>query len=122
MPAIKEANRGLRRHQLLTAPDRKELIKQALSTKDLREKRVIAKFFCPYSYWTWYAVEFDGQDTFYGLVYGHEREWGSFSYGELQETQMPVFGTMLPMVERDTAFQPITVRKLEELLDLGTHV
>jgi hypothetical protein len=57
---------------------------------------VIAKFFHPFSNWTWYATEFDGEDTFFGLVDGVEREWGSFSLREL--TDLRVKG--LPM-ERD---------------------
>ena len=42
------------------------------------------KFFTPDSSWTWYASEFDGEDIFYGLVDGHEIEFGSFSLRELQ--------------------------------------
>ena len=31
------------------------------------EKVVIAKFFTPWTNWTWYAVEKDSDDTFFGL-------------------------------------------------------
>jgi len=30
--------------------------------------------FTPDSSWTWYAMEFDGVDTFFGLVNGFEEE------------------------------------------------
>ena len=30
------------------------------------------KFFTPDANWTWYATEFDGDDTFFGLVDGVE--------------------------------------------------
>ena len=36
------------------------------------------KFFTPWSNWTWYATEFDGEDTFFGLVIGLETELGYF--------------------------------------------
>ena len=34
------------------------------------------KFFTPDSNWTWYATEFDGEDTFFGLVQGFETPFG----------------------------------------------
>ena len=37
------------------------------------------KFFTPWSNWTWYATEFDREDTFFGLVIGLETELGYFS-------------------------------------------
>lgn len=68
------------------------------------EKRVIAKFFTPDSSWTWYAVEFDGEDLFFGLVDGHEKEWGYFSLSELQATR----GKLGLPIERDLYFgQPL---------------
>ncbi len=42
------------------------------------------KFFTPDSSWTWYASEFDDDDTFYGLVDGFALEFGCFSLKELQ--------------------------------------
>ena len=119
----KEAQRGLRRHQLLTAPDRKPLIKQSQDQEsELWQKQVITKFFCPYSYWTWYAVEFDGEDTFYGYVMGHENEWGSFSYGELQETTVMLGRYKVPGIERDCSFEPMPVRDLVAKVEAGIHV
>jgi Protein of unknown function (DUF2958) len=37
------------------------------------------KFFTPDSNWTWYGSEFDGEDTFFGLVQGLEEELGYFA-------------------------------------------
>jgi hypothetical protein len=34
------------------------------------------KYFTPDSNWTWYASEFDGEDTFFGPVAGFEVELG----------------------------------------------
>jgi len=69
------------------------------------------KFFTPDSAWTWYTSEFDGDDTFFGLVVGFEVEIGYFSLSELQEVRGP-WG--LP-IERDLYFEPQTLRELMEL-------
>ena len=38
------------------------------------------KFFTPESSWTWHLAGYDRDTRFaFGLVVGHEREWGSFS-------------------------------------------
>jgi len=60
------------------------------------------KFFTPWSYWTWYAVEFDGDDTFFGYVIGIEKEFGYFLFSELLELEGP-FGLK---VEIDEYFKP----------------
>jgi len=39
-----------------------------------KEAIVHVKLFTPDSSWTWYVTEFDGKDTFFGLVDGHEKE------------------------------------------------
>ena len=119
----KEAQRGLRRHQLLTVADRKALMKQSgQDYLELWEKQVITKFFCPYSYWTWYAVEFNGNDTFFGYVMGHENEWGYWSYQEIQETTVTLGGYKVPGIERDCSFTPIPVRDRVAQVEAGIHV
>jgi hypothetical protein len=60
------------------------------------------KFFTPDGSWTWYASEFDGVDTFFGLVAGLEVELGYFSLSELQEVR----GALGLAVERDKFFTP----------------
>ena len=64
------------------------------------EKVCVVKFFQPWGSWTWYAVEWDGQDRFYGLVDGFELEWGYFSLQELQSLRGPGGIT----IERDLYF------------------
>jgi hypothetical protein len=60
------------------------------------------KFFAPDSNWTWYASEFDGEDTFFGLVAGFEVELGYFSLLELS-----TYRSNLGMpIERDLYFKP----------------
>ena len=70
------------------------------------------KFFTPDSSWTWYASEFDGEDIFYGLVDGHEVEFGSFSLSELQAVR----GHLGLPIERDLHFTPVPLRELYEQL------
>ena len=64
-----------------------------------RDAVVIAKFFHPVGSWTWYATEYDGEDTFFGLVDGFELEWGYFSLSELKS--VTAFGLG---IERDLHF------------------
>jgi hypothetical protein len=71
---------------------------------------VQAKFFTPDSSWTWYAMEFDGDRTFFGLVVGFEVEMGYFDLVELEAARGP-WG--LP-IERDLWFQPTPLSALPE--------
>jgi len=61
---------------------------------------IIVKFFTPTSNWTWYATEFDGEDLFFGLVVGFEKEFGYFSLSELEAVRGP-YGVG---IERDLYF------------------
>jgi hypothetical protein len=64
---------------------------------------VYAKFFDPWSNWTWYATEFDGYDEFFGIVVGHEREYGSFFLSQLEAIRYP---DGKQRIERDLYFSP----------------
>lgn len=66
------------------------------------------KFFTPWTNWTWYAIEFDGDDLCFGLVQGFERELGYFSLAELEGITGP--GGL--RVERDVFFEPTPISKL----------
>ena len=90
--------------KLLTKANRKALPK--LYAQDgLGEDAIVhVKFFTPNSSWTWYATEFDGEDTFFGLVDGFEKEFGYFSLSELK--------ARWPWVERDRYFSPCKVGEL----------
>ena len=84
----------------------KEIIKKLppLSSQDGKGLETIAqvKFFNPCGNWTWYASEFDGEDLFFGLVDGFEKELGYFSLKELQSIK----GTLGLGIERDLYFIP----------------
>lgn len=70
----------------------------------------LVKFFTPFSIWKWYASEFDGEDTFFGLVVGVEAELGYFSLSELQKIR----GVHGLRVERDLHYKPKTLGELLE--------
>ena len=74
--------------QLLT----KEILKKfkeigSQENVPIAEQICVVKFFDPTGSWTWYATEFDGKDTFFGLVDGFELEWGTFSLSELKSVK-----------------------------------
>ncbi len=68
----------------------------------LTSKVAYVKYFTPDSNWTWYACEFDGQDTFFGYVQGMDSEWGYFSLEELSWVRGPLGLS----IERDLSFTP----------------
>jgi len=71
---------------------------------------VWVKFFTPDANWTWYVIEFDGQDLFFGLVDGFEVELGYFSLTELKS----VTGPLGLRVERDIWFKPAKLSVIKE--------
>jgi hypothetical protein len=72
--------------------------------------KVVVKFFDPTGSWTWYATEFDGEDTFFGLVCGFETELGYFSLAELQSVK----GALGLGIERDLHLGPLTIGEARE--------
>lgn len=102
-----------RGHKLMT----KELIEKMPALYSQEEKGLDAvaqvKFFSPYSGWTWYATEFDGEDIFFGYVEGFDGELGTFSLAELDSVTVKFLGVEVPAVERDLYWTP---RPLKELV------
>jgi len=82
------------------------------ATEGQPDPLVICKFFLPGTGWTWYAIEFDGKDIFFGFVVGLEPELGYFSLQEL----MKVRGPFDMEIERDhfEAVPLSNVRSLHE--------
>src|SRR4051812_10878359 len=93
---------------LLTQEIRDKL--PALYSQDGKGEDAVAqvKFFTPDAGWTWYASEFDGEDTFFGVVVGHERELGYFSLRELETTRA---GMLKLPIERDLYWTPRALRE-----------
>jgi hypothetical protein len=102
------ANNKIRGMKLLTDEIRKIL--PPLYSQDGKGGKAIAyaKFFSPSSNWTFYATEFDGEDIFFGLVEGFEKELGYFSLSELETARGPMG---LP-IERDLHWQPKTLEEI----------
>lgn len=71
----------------------------------------VVKFFTPDSNWTWYATEFDGDDLFFGLVDGFEKEIGYFRLSELKSVK----GALGLPIERDMFFKPKNTKRIDEL-------
>jgi hypothetical protein len=77
---------------------------------------VVAKFFTPWSNWTWFATEYDPESRlFFGMVHGHEEELGYFSLDELASVKGP-FGLG---IERDTSFDPRRYNALSLLSEVA---
>lgn len=90
--------------KLLTKAIREKLPKLYSQENIGLDATVVVKFFTPMSNWTWYATEFDGEDVFFGLVDGHEKELGYFRLSELE--------SLGHQVERDLYFRPCTLESL----------
>jgi hypothetical protein len=79
------------------------------ATEQEEDPQIICKFFTPDSSWTWYAIEFDGDDTFFGFVEGLEKELGYFSLSELEGVR----GPLGLAIERDLYFEPCRLSQVK---------
>ena len=77
-------------------------IPKLYTTEGELDPTVRLKLFTPDSIWTWYVVEWDGEDLCFGFVVGHDQELGYFSLAEIDGVRG---GLGLP-VERDLYFTP----------------
>lgn len=84
-----------------------ENIPKLYETEDveIEDKIIHAKLFTPWTSWTWYVIEFDGENQCFGFVKGLDAEFGYFSLRELESIEGP-FGLK---VERDIYFEPMVV-------------
>ena len=96
---------------LLTKEIRKRL-PPIKSQENVEDPIVQVKFFHPFSSWTWYAIEFDGEDEFFGYVVGHEKELGYFSLAELKSINIHGLG-----MERDYYFKPCRLSEIKPTED-----
>ncbi len=87
--------------KLMTEELRKK-IPSLYSQEKVKDPTVYAKYFTPDSSWTWYVMEFDGEDTFFGYVDGLYPELGYFSLSELESVK----GPLGLKVERDLYWKP----------------
>jgi len=83
--------------------DMADEISRLYPTENTADPIAVLKFFKPDSSWTWFLPESDpDQRRAFGLVIGHEREFGCFSLEELESLR----GRMGLPVERDLHFKP----------------
>jgi len=97
--------------KLITKQLEREFEKFPLYSQDGKGKdaKVLAKFFL--QSFTWYVLEFDGEDTFFGIVInGLDGEFGYFSLKELESVR----GMWGLKVERDRYFNPTTIEKSDD--------
>lgn len=81
----------------------------ATESVPLGQKLVRAKLFTPWSSWTWFLIECEPDGPIaWGLVVGHESEFGYIDLAELEDVSGP--GGL--KVERDMHFEPCTVAEL----------
>ncbi len=96
----------------LLPPALQEQLPPLYAQEKQRDKIVYAKFFTPWSNWTWYATEGSAEANdfiFFGYVIGFEEEWGYFSLNELQAIRGPSGLT----IERDPHFTPTPFNQLK---------
>jgi hypothetical protein len=97
----------------LLTDDIRQRLPRLYETQEDRNPMLQVKFFTPWTSWTWYASEFDGEDLFFGLVEGLETEWGYFSLKELESVRGP--GGL--RIERDLYFKPTPASQIDKRHD-----
>jgi hypothetical protein len=87
----------------------------ALYSQEINSNPTVqAKFFTPWSNWTWYVTEGekkeDGDWLFFGYVVGQEKELGYFTLSELQSVR----GRFGLKIERDMYFKPTPLADIKK--------
>lgn len=95
----------------LLSDDVRKRLPPLYSQEQVEDPLVQVKFFYPDFSWTWYGIEFDGEDTFFGYVVGFEAELGYFSLSELMENR----GKLGMSIERDLYFTPKPLSEVKKL-------
>ena len=109
-------NLTLSNYQYLTDEIREKLPPLYANEKLELDALAQVKYFDPSSNLTWYASEFDGDDTFFGLasdLFGMQLEY--FYLSQLKKIR----GNLGLPIERDLHFEPTTLRELKKLHKKG---
>ena len=85
----------------------------ALGATDGTDGICVAKYFTPDANWTWLAMEYDGDDLFFGAVSGAEFELGYFRLSELEQNT----GPLGLHIERDLYFKPAPLSEIRKHYD-----
>ena len=89
--------------KLITEELRKQL-PPLYSQENELDPMVICKFFTPGSSFTWFIIEFDGEDLLFCKVYSHLCPDGELGYSSLSEIES-VRGALGLGIERDLYFK-----------------
>jgi len=104
--------------KFMTAAIRKAIPKlYAQDGVEIEDHMVYVKFFNPYGVGTWLAMEFDGEDQFFGAVeLGNDWELGYFSLKELESVKARIAGREFPFqgIERDRFFTTKTYKEAKK--------
>lgn len=85
-----------------------------LGPQDIPNPIVVAKWFTPWTRWTWYGIAYHPEDDIcFGLVVGFETELGYFDLKELEEIRGP--GGL--RIERDLNWQERSLNEVRFLLN-----
>lgn len=79
----------------------------------LEESRIWVRFFDPSSTWSWYVLEFDGREAFFGLIVtSGMAAIGQFTLTELSSLVHRDEGESEVRVRLDEEFEPVSVLEL----------
>lgn len=79
----------------------------------LEESRIWVRFFDPSSSWNWYVLEFDGRETFFGLIVtSGMAAIGQFTLPELSSLVYRDEDEREVRVRMDEKFEPVSVLEL----------
>ena len=90
--------------KLITEELRKQL-PPLYSQENENDPMVICKFFDPCGSFSWFILEFDGEDLFFCKVFSHLCPDGELGYSSLSEIES-VRGALGLGIERDLYFKP----------------
>lgn len=102
----------------LLPPDMRSRLPAIHATQSDVDPIAQVKLFNPWSSWTWYLLEYDGEDLAFAWVEGHAAELGYVSLRELAS----LVGPMGLRVECDLSFMPAkvsTLRRIDNMVHYG---
>lgn len=88
----------------------KEKLGALYSQEHNPDPMAVVRFYDSLGDWSWYATEFDGEDTFFGVVLGFERELGYFSLSEFEQVNR---GAGFERIKRDSDFKPMKLSEIQ---------
>jgi hypothetical protein len=106
---------NLRGHKLLTKELQAKIPMLYETDNAGLEPMAFVRLFSPYMGWEWYVLEFDGEDTLFGFVFGDFNEYGYFSLNELTNA---VAHKIVPAVERDLSFETTPLSEILKMKDV----